>query len=45
MSINILDHEKSKRVKIVNLKEQDLDNLIFPFKIHSITSLDYKPFS
>ena len=45
MSINILDHEKSKRVKIVNLKEQDLDKLIFPFKKHSITSLEYKPFS
>jgi len=23
MSIDILDHEKSKRVKIVNIKEQD----------------------
>ena len=45
MSIDILDHEKSKRVKIVNIKEQDLDKLIFPFKKHSITSLEYKPFS
>ena len=45
MSIDILDHEKSKRVKIINIKEQDLDKLIFPFKKHSITSLEYKPFS
>ena len=45
MSIEIKDHNKSKRVKIIKLKEQDLEKIIFPFKKHSITSLEYKPFS
>ena len=45
MSIKILDHEKSKRVKVIKIEEKDLDKLIFPFKKHSIQSLEYKPFS
>ena len=45
MSIKILDHEKSKRVKVIKLEEKDLDKLVFPFKKHSIQSLEYKPFS
>tara|TARA_Y100001936_G_C15978973_1_gene615502 strand:+ start:94 stop:990 length:897 start_codon:yes stop_codon:yes gene_type:complete len=45
MSLKILDHEKSKRVKILQIAEKDLDKLIFPFKKHSIQSLEYKPFS
>ena len=45
MSIEIKEHNKSKRVKIIKLKEQDLEKIIFPFKKHSITSLEYKPFS
>jgi protein CsiD len=45
MSFTIKDHTKSKRVKVINLIEEDLDRLIFPFKKHSITSLEYKPFS
>ena len=45
MSLEIKEHNKSKRVKIIKLKEHDLDKIIFPFKKHSITSLEYKPFS
>ena len=45
MSVEIKDHKNSKRVKVIGLKESDLDKLIFPFKKHTITSLEYKPFS
>jgi glutarate dioxygenase len=45
MSTEIKDHKNSKRVKVISLKESDLDKLIFPFKKHTITSLEYKPFS
>jgi glutarate dioxygenase len=45
MSLEIKEHKNSKRVKVIGLKEIDLDKLIFPFKKHSVTSLEYKPFS
>ena len=45
MSFTIKDHSKSKRVQVITFQESDLDKLIFPFKKHSITSLEYKPFS
>ena len=45
MSLKILDHEKSKRAKLLQIEDKDLDKLIFPFKKHSIQSLEYKPFS
>ncbi len=45
MSFSIIDHQNSKRVRVIKLKESDLDRLIFPFKKHSILSLEYKPFS
>ena len=45
MSFTISNHSKTKRVQIINIKHQDLDRLIFPFKKHTITSLEYKPFS
>tara|TARA_Y100001970_G_scaffold47815_1_gene60550 strand:+ start:1721 stop:2626 length:906 start_codon:yes stop_codon:yes gene_type:complete len=45
MSLEIKNHEKSKRVKIINIKETDLDKLIFPFNKFNIRSLEYKPFS
>jgi protein CsiD len=45
MSFSISDHKNSKRVRVIKLQEGDLDKLIFPFKKHSITSLEYKPFS
>jgi len=45
MSFAIKQHLKSKRVQVIILQESDLDKLIFPFKKHTITSLEYKPFS
>ena len=45
MSFTIGNHNKTKRVQIINIKHQDLDRLIFPFKKHTVTSLEYKPFS
>ena len=45
MSFSISDHNNSKRVRVIKLNESDLDRLIFPFKKHSILSLEYKPFS
>jgi protein CsiD len=45
MSFSISNHKNSKRVRVINLQESDLDKLIFPFKKHTITSLEYKPFS
>ena len=45
MSFDVSYHKNSKRVRSINLKEGDLDRLVFPFKKHSITSLEYKPFS
>ena len=45
MSFAIKQHLKSKRVQVITLQESDLDKLIFPFKKHTITSLEYKPFS
>ena len=45
MSFTTSNHKNSKRVKVISLKESDLDKLIFPFKKHTITSLEYKPFS
>ena len=45
MSFNVADHNNSKRVSVIKLNESDLDRLAFPFKKHSITSLEYKPFS
>ena len=45
MSFTINSHEKTNRVQVVNIKSEDLDRLIFPFQKHSITSLEYKPFS
>ena len=45
MSFSISNHQNSKRVRVIKFKESDLDRLIFPFKKHSILSLEYKPFS
>ena len=45
MGFSLSNHKNSKRVKVIGLKESDLDKLIFPFKKHTITSLEYKPFS
>ena len=45
MSFNLTHHKNSKRVQVITFQESDLDKLIFPFKKHTITSLEYKPFS
>ena len=45
MSFAISDHQNSKRVRVIKLKESDLDRLVFPFKKHTTLSLEYKPFS
>jgi len=45
MSFAISDHQNSKRVRVIKLKESDLDRLVFPFKKHTSLSLEYKPFS
>jgi len=45
MSFAIKQHSKSKRVQVITFQESDLDKLIFPFNKHTITSLEYKPFS
>ena len=45
MSFTINSHEKTNRVQVVTIKNEDLDRLIFPFQKHTITSLEYKPFS
>ena len=45
MSFIISDHKNSKRIQVIKFQESDLDKLIFPFKKHTITSLEYKPFS
>ena len=45
MSFTINSHEKTNRVQVLNINNQDLERLVFPFKKHTITSLEYKPFS
>ena len=45
MSLEIKDNSISKRIKVIRIKETELDKLIFPFNKHSIQSLEYKPFS
>ena len=45
MSFKIENHQKSQRVRVIKFEESDLDRLIFPFKKHTILSLEYKPFS
>tara|TARA_B100001564_G_scaffold73992_1_gene58923 strand:- start:91 stop:987 length:897 start_codon:yes stop_codon:yes gene_type:complete len=45
MSFTITSHDKSNRVQVVKIKSEDLEKLIFPFQKHTITSLEYKPFS
>ena len=45
MSIEVKDHLLSKRIKVIQIKETDLDKLIFPFNKHTVQSLEYKPFS
>ncbi len=45
MNINSINHSASKRIQTIKIKEEELDNLTFPFNKHSVPSLAYKPFS
>ena len=45
MNLEIKDHSISKRIKVIQIQETELDKLIFPFNKHSVQSLEYKPFS
>tara|TARA_B100000686_G_scaffold325956_1_gene383275 strand:- start:8 stop:931 length:924 start_codon:yes stop_codon:yes gene_type:complete len=38
-------HKKSKRIINIEIDDQIIDRLIFPFKKFDITSLEYKPFT
>mgnify|MGYP001285625279 CR=1 FL=1 len=38
-------HEKSKRIINIQIDDQIVERLIFPFKKFNITSLEYKPFT
>ena len=40
MNLEIKDHSISKRIKVVQIQETELDKLIFPFNKHSIQSLE-----
>ena len=45
MTLEVGNHLISKRIKVIRIKETELDKLIFPFNKHSVQSLEYKPFS
>ena len=42
---NITEHEKSKRIIEINIDDDILKKLIFPFNKFDITALEYKPFT
>jgi len=41
----ISEHEKSKRIIDIKIKDKVLEKLIFPFNKFDITALEYKPFT
>ena len=41
----ITEHEKSKRIINIKIRDEILDKLIFPFNKFDITALEYKPFT
>jgi len=43
--IEIFSNDKSKRIININIKEEILDKLIFPFHKFTIQALEYKPFT
>ena len=45
VGIDISEHVSSKRIITIQLKEEILDKLIFPFNHFDITALEYKPFT
>jgi len=43
--LDIQDHEKSKRIININLEDEIIDKLIFPFNKFDLTALELKPFT
>ncbi|MDC0971902.1 glutarate dioxygenase GlaH [Candidatus Pelagibacter sp.] len=43
--ITIKEHQNSKRIIDIRIKDEILDKLIFPFNKFDITALEYKPFT
>ena len=43
--LEILEHEKSKRIIKISLKDEIIDKLIFPFNKFDLTALELKPFT
>jgi len=43
--LTISEHDKSKRIINIDIEEEILDKLIFPFNKFNITALEYKPFT
>jgi len=41
----ITEHEKSKRIISIQIEDEILDKLIFPFNKFDVTALEYKPFT
>ena len=41
----ITEHERSKRIVNIQIEDEILDKLIFPFNKFDITALEYKPFT
>ena len=42
---DIIEHEKSKRIIEINIDDDILKKLIFPFNKFDIMALEYKPFT
>ena len=43
--LTITEHQKSKRIINIQIEDEILDKLIFPFNKFDITALEYKPFT
>ena len=43
--INIQEHEKSKRILSIELQDEIIEKLIFPFNKFDLTALELKPFT
>jgi protein CsiD len=43
--LTISEHDESKRIININIEDEILDKLIFPFNKFDITALEYKPFT
>ena len=43
--LTITEHQNSKRIVNIQINDEILDKLIFPFNKFNITALEYKPFT